>query len=158
MEPSAEGVPTRLRAEHMYPRQGGEYIRRFLPYGAYVERYVFLSFETLRKLEFAGYDPAKSSGAKIHAGSRNTKSRGTRMGTMSSIAVTRSRRKPKKDAIELRYTYATFNSRHTIYGGVSCWSRNLGQEDYHYLSRHCKHNRASPLLFWNGILDSRVVC
>ncbi|KAL4745167.1 hypothetical protein BDW72DRAFT_208428 [Aspergillus terricola var. indicus] len=27
MEPTAEGVPARLCAEHMYPRQGGEYIR-----------------------------------------------------------------------------------------------------------------------------------
>ncbi|KAJ6186867.1 hypothetical protein N7519_001775 [Penicillium mononematosum] len=49
MEPTGNGHYTRLRADLMDQRFGG-YFRRRIPFGGYVERYVWLSFETIRKL------------------------------------------------------------------------------------------------------------
>ncbi|CAG8898517.1 unnamed protein product [Penicillium egyptiacum] len=49
MEPTGVGVYTRLRADLMDQRFEGYYTRR-IPFGGYVERYVWLSFETIRKI------------------------------------------------------------------------------------------------------------
>ncbi|KAL4802210.1 hypothetical protein BDV18DRAFT_164386 [Aspergillus unguis] len=54
MEPTGCGIWTRLYSELMDPPDGGYYTRT-LPFGGYVERFVFLSFKTIRKMEVAGY-------------------------------------------------------------------------------------------------------
>ncbi|PLB50086.1 hypothetical protein P170DRAFT_454714 [Aspergillus steynii IBT 23096] len=54
LEPTGRGIWTRLRSELMDPLCGGYYRNNFA-YGGYFERYVWLSFETIRKMEVAGY-------------------------------------------------------------------------------------------------------
>ncbi|KAI9043087.1 uncharacterized protein KD926_004590 [Aspergillus affinis] len=61
LEPTGRGISTRLHSEHMYPLGGG-YFRRNFAYGGYFERYVWLSFETIRKMEVAGYRWEEGSG------------------------------------------------------------------------------------------------
>ncbi|KAL4812715.1 hypothetical protein BDW67DRAFT_188398 [Aspergillus spinulosporus] len=54
LEPTGRGIWTRLRSELMDPLSGGYYMKNFA-YGGYFERYVWLSFETIRKMEVGGY-------------------------------------------------------------------------------------------------------
>lgn len=54
LEPTGRGIWTRLRSELMDPLCAGFYRNNFA-YGGYFERYVWLSFETIRKMEVAGY-------------------------------------------------------------------------------------------------------
>ncbi|KAL4983860.1 hypothetical protein BDW68DRAFT_181210 [Aspergillus falconensis] len=54
LEPTGRGIWTRLRSEFMDTLTGGYYKNNFA-YGGYWERYVFLSFETIRNLEVEGY-------------------------------------------------------------------------------------------------------
>ncbi|KAL4910843.1 hypothetical protein BDW74DRAFT_184508 [Aspergillus multicolor] len=56
LEPTGRGIWTRLRSEIMYPSGGGRYKKNFA-YGGCFERYVWLSFETIRKMEVAGLTP-----------------------------------------------------------------------------------------------------
>jgi hypothetical protein len=49
MEPTGVGIYTRLRADLMEPQFGGEH-KGIMAYGGFVERYVWLSFETIRKM------------------------------------------------------------------------------------------------------------
>ncbi|BCS24969.1 uncharacterized protein APUU_41413A [Aspergillus puulaauensis] len=55
LEPTGCGIWTRLRSDIMDPLSGGYYRKNFA-YGGYFERYVWLSFETIRKMEVAGYN------------------------------------------------------------------------------------------------------
>ncbi|KAH8434274.1 uncharacterized protein LDX57_011912 [Aspergillus melleus] len=61
LEPTGSGITTRLRSEHMEPLDGGYYRKNFA-YGGYFERYVFVSFETIRKMEVEGYRWEEGSG------------------------------------------------------------------------------------------------
>ncbi|GES63906.1 hypothetical protein P170DRAFT_454714 [Aspergillus terreus] len=61
LEPTGRGIWTRLRSELMDPLGGGYYRKNFA-YGGYFERYVWLSFETIRKMEVAGYIGGEGQG------------------------------------------------------------------------------------------------
>lgn len=50
LEPTGFGIYTRLHSEIMDPLDGG-LDKKIFPYGGYFERYVWLSFETVRKME-----------------------------------------------------------------------------------------------------------